>query len=385
MKLINRISAQFYLFILGLLIAAMSASAQEPSGYYATATGTGATLKTQLYNIIKGHTVRSYDQLWTDFQTTDVKSNGKVWDMYSNTNYTFVSNQCGTYNSEGDCYNREHSFPASWFNNASPMYTDLFHLYPVDGYVNGMRSNYIYAEVGTATYTSTNGSKRGNCITPGYTGTVFEPVDEYKGDFARMLFYMATRYENLIHTWYANDNNADLILQNNSFPVFETWYLNMLGEWHVNDPVSQKEIDRNNAVYAKQGNRNPFIDRPDFVYKIWGVGATSGPATEPQVHVTNFSGKTVLLQWTDATGSTAPAGYLIRWSTTSYGDIPVPVDGTIYNGASDNYVLQGVQQLRLGNLNPGTYYFKLYPYTGSGENINYKTDGSVPQMSLQVN
>ncbi len=353
--------------------------AQPPSGYYSTATGTGATLKTQLYNIIKGHTIRSYDQLWTDFQTTDAKSNGKVWDMYSNTNYTFVSNQCGTYNSEGDCYNREHSFPASWFNDASPMFTDLHHLYPTDGYVNGIRSNYIYAKVGTATYTSGNGSKRGNCITPGYSGTVFEPIDEYKGDFVRMLFYMATRYENIIHTWYANAANANIILQNNSFPVYESWYLDMLGEWHVNDPVSQKEIDRNNAVYARQGNRNPFIDRPDFVFKIWGVGSTSGPASEPITHVSDFSGKSVLLQWTDATGTVPPVGYLIRWSQTAYVDIPVPADGVVYNGQNDRYVLQGVQQLRL-NLTAGTYYFKLYPYTGSGSEINYKTDGAVPEL-----
>lgn len=366
-----------------LLFNHLSLQAQPPSGYYSSATGTGATLKTQLYNIIKNHTVRSYDQLWTDFQTTDVKSNGKVWDMYSNTNYTFVSNQCGTYNSEGDCYNREHSFPASWFNDASPMYTDLHHLYPADGYVNGIRSNYIYAKVGTASYTSTNGSKRGNCITPGYTGTVFEPIDEYKGDFARMLFYMATRYENIIHTWYANDANANIILQNNSFPVFESWYLTMLGNWHAADPVSLKEINRNNAVYARQGNRNPFIDRPDFVYKIWGVGQPPGSATEPNAHVSDFSGKTLLLQWTDATGAVPPAGYLVRWSAAGFSDIPAPSDGVVYSEPTDRYVMQGEQQLRL-NLPPGTYYFRLYPYTGSGSEINYKTNGGVPEFSKVV-
>ncbi|HMM12423.1 MAG TPA: endonuclease [Bacteroidales bacterium] len=380
----SRLFAFVILCIAAHFIIPQTLQAQPPSGYYSTATGTGATLKTQLYNIIKGHTVRSYDQLWTDFQSTDVKSNGKVWDIYSNTNYTFGSNQCGTYNSEGDCYNREHSFPASWFNDASPMYTDLFHLYPADGYVNGIRSNYIYAKVGTATYTSTNGSKRGNCITPGYTGTVFEPADEYKGDLARMLFYMATRYENIIHTWYANNSNANIILQNNSFPVYESWYLDMLGEWHVNDPVSQKEIDRNNAVYARQGNRNPFIDRPDFVYKIWGVGSTSGPASEPPAHVNDFSGKSLLLQWTDAAGTVPPVGYLVRWSLTSYDDIPVPADGVVYNGPNDRYVLQGVQQLKL-SLPAGTYFFKLFPYTGIGESINYKTDGAVPQLSKVVN
>jgi endonuclease I len=273
------------LFIAALAILIVQNNyAQAPAGYYDSATGTGYTLKTQLYNIIKGHTVRSYDQLWTDFYSTDRKTNGYVWDIYSDKpgstpayDYTFFTEQCGNYSGEGSCYNREHSFPKSWFDDASPMYSELFHLYPTDGYVNGKRSNYPFGEVGTASWTSTNGSKLGTSNYPGYTGIVFEPIDEYKGDFARTYFYMATRYENIISGWENNDSNGDAVLNGTTDQVYEDWFLNLIIDWHNNDPVSQKEIDRNNAIYAKQNNRNPFIDHPEYVAKIWGGAVPNNP------------------------------------------------------------------------------------------------------------
>jgi hypothetical protein len=99
---------------------------------------------------------------------------------------------------------------------------------------------------------------------------VFEPADQFKGDFARNYFYMATCYENQIGGWQTLDPNGDTVLDGSNDKVFEQWYLDLLYNWHVTDPVSQKEIDRNNAVYAVQGNRNPFIDHPEYVYQIWG-------------------------------------------------------------------------------------------------------------------
>ena len=362
-----------------------------PAGYYNTATGSGATLKTQLYNIIKNHTARSYDNLWTDFQTTDDKADGKVWDIYTDIpagtpvyTFTFGTNQCGTYAIEGDCYNREHSFPKSWFNDATPMYTDLFHLYPTDGKVNGERSNYPYGEVdGSASYNSSNGSKLGNCTYPGYTGIVFEPIDAYKGDLARTYFYMATRYEDAIDTWQTNDVSANAILNGTKFPAYETWFLNMLGAWSTADPVSAKEIDRNNAIYAIQGNRNPYIDHPEYVYQVWGVGSTVMP--EPSNFATNFSARNLKLQWADATGAVVPQHYLVRMSTIGYNAIATPVDGTAYsNSNNDQNVNYGVQQAWFKNLSAGTYYFKLFSYTGSGATADYKTDGQVPQMSVTV-
>lgn len=286
---------------LGLLILTLSVKifAQIPDGYYATAEGkTGAELKTALYNIIKNHTVISYDGLWTAFQYTDKKSNGKVWDMYSDKpgqtppyEFTFVTDQCGNYSSEGDCYNREHSFPKSWFDDASPMYSDLFHLYPTDGYVNNRRSNYIFGEVTSVTWTSLNGSKLGTSTASGTTLTVFEPIDEYKGDFARTYFYMATRYENLIATWASYNTEAKAILDGTAYPAYKQWYITLLLKWNQQDPVSQKEIDRNNVVYSSyQHNRNPFIDHPEYAQLIWGsttpITFTSTPITSATVGVT---------------------------------------------------------------------------------------------------
>ena len=249
---------------------------QIPEGYYNAASGLhGEPLQQALHNIIDNHTSVSYSSLWNYFEQTDKKSNGKVWDMYSDIpggtppyQYTFGSDQCGNYSAEGDCYNREHSFPKSWFGGeVAPMNSDLFHLCPTDGYVNGKRGNYAFGEVGNASWTSMNGSKLGSCVAPGFSGTVFEPIDGYKGDFARNYFYMATRYYGEDNNWPGSD------MTNGAEP--KPWALNMLYLWHQQDPVSQKEIDRNNAVYQIQDNRNPFIDHPEYVGTLWfysGVG-----------------------------------------------------------------------------------------------------------------
>lgn len=249
------------------LCAILQVAAQIPNGYYTAANGSkGSGLKTSLSAIISDHTVESYKDLWEDFTETDAREDGRVWDMYSSTTgFMFISDQCGNYKNEGDCYNREHSFPKSWFNDASPMYTDLFHLYPTDGYVNNRRSNYPFGETDRPTYTSNDGfSRLGPSSVSGYSGTVFEPADEYKGDFARTYFYMVTCYENRISGW-----NSDM-LDGKSYPGFARWALDMLLRWSEEDPISEKEIRRNNAVYHIQGNRNPYIDFPGLEQYVWG-------------------------------------------------------------------------------------------------------------------
>jgi len=151
------------------------------------------------------------------------------------------------------------------------MNSDGHHLFATDGYVNSKRSNWPYGEVGVASYTSNNGSKLGQAANGlGYSGEIFEPIDEFKGDFARAYFYMATRYENVIGNWENNSTSADAVLDGTSTVVFEPWVLAMLKDWHKNDPVSVKEVNRNQKVYEFQGNRNPFIDHPEFVTYIWG-------------------------------------------------------------------------------------------------------------------
>ncbi len=257
--------------------AASVLGAEKDTAYYQDAIGKSRyELKTALHNIIKDHTVVNYKGLWDAFKSTDVRADGKVWDMYSDCEFTFVSDQCGNYKNECDCYNREHSFPKSWFDDASPMYSDLFHLYPTDGKVNGMRSNYPFGEVSNPTYTSHNGSKLGNNSTSGYSDKVFEPVDEYKGDFARSYFYMATRYEDKIAKW-----SACPICDGNNKASFKKWTVELLLKWHRQDPVSEKEIARNDAVYKQQNNRNPFIDFPELVEKIWGDDNTAFELGKP--------------------------------------------------------------------------------------------------------
>ena len=258
------------IFTAAMVLFAVCSWAQGPSNsgsYYSNADGKkGSALKTALAGIIRSHTTKSYDSLWEYFKTTDKRADGKVWDMYSGTtNFTFGKDQAGSYKVEGDKYNREHSFPKSWFGDKSPMNTDLMHIVPTDGKVNGMRSNYPFGETKGEKYTSNKGfSKLGKNTTNGYSGIVFEPNDEYKGDFARIYFYMVTCYENNVSSWKSD------MLSGDKYPAFKDWALQLLLKWAKEDPVSQKEIDRNNAVYGIQKNRNPFVDYPGLEQYVWG-------------------------------------------------------------------------------------------------------------------
>ena len=243
--------------------------AQIPSGYYDSASGlTGDELKSALHEIIKGHTVISYAGLLDAYAYTDCRADGSIWDIYSNYKYS-INGNCGSYKKEGDCWNREHTWPQSWFNETNGPKSDLFHVYPTDGYVNNKRSNYPYGEVSSPTYTSGNGSKLGPCTTDGYSGTVFEPIDEYKGDIARSFFYMSVRYFGEDGGW----GNSDMTNKS----VIKPWAMTMLLRWNENDPVSDKEIARNNVIYGGyQGNRNPFIDHPEYARMIWDETWTAG-------------------------------------------------------------------------------------------------------------
>ena len=258
------------LFLVIGLALAVSAVAQPPANYYNSANGlTGDQLKMALHNIIKGHTSISYAQIWNAYWSTDNKGNGVVWDMYSDVPggtppyvYYLGQDQCGNYSGEGDCYNREHSWPSSWFNDQSTPRTDLHHIFATDGFVNNRRGNYSFGEVQSASWTSRNGSKLGSSKTPGFSGTVFEPIDAYKGDFARAIMYMSVRYYGEDSGWGSSD------MTNKS--VIKPWAITMLLRWNELDPVSQKEIDRNNAIYNDyQHNRNPFVDHPEYANMIW--------------------------------------------------------------------------------------------------------------------
>ncbi|GAB1347753.1 endonuclease [Cloacibacterium normanense] len=335
------------LLIVGLLFSAANIFAQIPTGYYdGTAGLTGAALKTKLSQIItNGHQTKSYDNLYNGYPSTDTdnyyEKDGSVLDIYSENPsgkdpyvYQHGSKQCGSYKVEGDCYNREHVFPQGYFNSASPMVSDIHHIVPTDGKVNGNRSNFPFGKVGTANFVSANGSKRGTSASPNYSGTVFEPIDEFKGDIARMILYFATRYESKLSTFSDND-----ILTNTAFPGVEDWELAVLKEWHTNDPVSQREIDRNNAAYTYQGNRNPFIDHPEYVALIWGTTTpdTEAPTTPTNLAVTGSTSSTISLSWTASTDNIIVAAYDIY------------VDGTLKTSSASN-------SATVTGLNPSTTY-----------------------------
>lgn len=271
MKIFTKTS--LWLALTALLSA--SATAEIPSGYYDSCEGkTGQALLTALYQKITTHTNVGYDGLWDVYKKSDVRANGSLWDIYTTKEWGSSFTKCGNYSVIGDCINREHSMPKSvWGGGKSAQYSDAFHLYPTDGKVNGQRSNYPYGECSGGTRLANNGSvqalgRLGTSTFSGYTGKVFEPDDEYKGDLARSYFYMAACYNNLISSWTQGEMGN--MMGGNSYPVFKTWAVNLLLKWARQDEVSQKEIDRNEAIYSFQKNRNPFIDHPELVEYIWG-------------------------------------------------------------------------------------------------------------------
>ncbi|MDK7375482.1 MULTISPECIES: endonuclease [Weeksella] len=278
------------LFTIGLFVLSMGSFAQIPDGYYNTATADGFILKTQLKNIISGHNDRGYGALWDLYKKNNPKNGFKdiyyekdntLLDIYSESptasdpyNYIPGSGQCGNYAKEGDCYNREHLIPQSYFNKATPMVSDAFHIWPTDGYVNSRRANYPFGVVANAVWTSKNGTKLGNNLNAGYSAgyskTVVEPIDEFKGDIARVFFYFVTRYEDRMPSFYSSNSEVRAMFDGTANKAFSETFLKILYTWHIMDPVSERERNINDLIYyTHQNNRNPFIDHPEFVNKIW--------------------------------------------------------------------------------------------------------------------
>ena len=256
-----------------LLIAAVAAmawigaGATIPAGYYSSLDGkSGQALKDAIHDPALQHTVFSYNSLWIYFAETDCQpdNKSKVWDMYSDKTYYFRGGTSGVYG-----MHKEHSMPKSWWGGYDETqgyagYTDINHLYPSDGDANMAKSNYPLGEVSRATFD--NGVTRVGSPKTGQGGgcsAVFEPDDRYKGDFARTYFYMACAYQN--YTW-----KYTYMLSNNTWKSLNDWSIELLCRWARNDAVSDKEVDRNDAVQHCQNNRNPFIDIPQLFEYIWG-------------------------------------------------------------------------------------------------------------------
>ncbi|MGN0186702.1 MAG: endonuclease [Paludibacteraceae bacterium] len=289
------------LTLFGALLISSSAWAVDASYYTSLDGQSGKELFTAIgttANTGYNGTI-TYSGIWEAYKTTDVDASNKIIDIYSACSFTPGDNQCGSYTNVCDCYNREHSVPQNWFGSdvesttKGVAGTDLFHVYPTDGKVNGMRSNYPYGETSSGTAWGTG--KLGTSSFSGYTSQVFEPADEYKGDLARSYFYMITFWggykgTNFNQGTYGAVHFTTTYTSEGGYGL-TAYSIALLMKWHRQDPVSQKEIDRNNGIQATQGNRNPFIDYPCLAEYLWGdkAGETFSTASCCGSFEANFS------------------------------------------------------------------------------------------------
>jgi endonuclease I len=308
-------SCLLFVFAISAVAQTITPAASLPDYYADLQDKSGKSLFDALHVVTKkGYTSLDYTGLWTAYQYSDLRDNGTVWDMYSDCDWTYRTSQCGTYSDECDCYNREHSIPKSWFGGSQSQNTpgtDIFHVVPTDGYVNGRRSNYAYGEVNSISYTF-DGAKLGTAknitIVNGNTiagdegtsisasGTVFEPRDEYKGDFARGYLGTMIRWAGDYQTFTQEDDGRKIFSTTYDVGSFglTSYGVALLMKWHRQDPVSQKEIDRNNGIQQMQGNRNPFIDYPYLAEYIWGEKA--GETLDLSKLITAYDSRFVLGQ-----------------------------------------------------------------------------------------
>lgn len=277
------------------------------ASYYSSLEGkSGSELREAITALVysKHNDNGSYD--WT-FTGIDYDTDGTtLLDIYSTCGHT--SSSAHDYKCCCDGINREHVVPQSFFGSTGKQYHDRHHLFLVDGKTNGQRSSYAFGECSAGTKAtckdSSTGSTtdcenkelgrlgastatdyEGNTISWSY-GNVFEPDDQYKGDIARAIMYMVVRYATTtesgsypVTTWAgttSGDGNAKAMFSSSLSTNYglSDYSKKLLLKWHRNDPVSQKEITRNNGVETYQGNRNPFIDYPYLAEYLWGEKAS---------------------------------------------------------------------------------------------------------------
>ena len=298
-----------------LALTLTMAWAQGPNGsntYYQAANGKkGEALKTAMFNIIKISSAGwSYDGLKEAYKTTDKRSDGYLRDWYSNaTSYTPGSAFSGGTSAEGLGYNREHLVPQSWFDKKSPMVSDIFHVVPTDAKINNERGSDPLGEVGSSYTQSKNGySKWGTARSGlGYTGQVFEPNNEVKGDIARAYFYMVTCYENKISTWTSSGSSI-YVFDGNTYPGLTSWCLTMMMRWSALDPVDDIEIARNN-IWGDKKNVAFSYDHYD------------GSSSDKQYVTMSFSPTSVTAtlgeSFTAPTLSMSPSGLTVTYSSSN--------------------------------------------------------------------
>lgn len=249
-----------------LTASAMSVMGAIPQGYYNSLSGKKeSALKEAAKALANGHTVIKYgEDTWDAFMLTDVVLVGDrlAWrDMYSN-EIVWVETGHGS-------LNIEHSVPKSWWGGTvNEAYQDLFHLNPSNPSANNRKSNWPLGLVSSTSWT--NGiTTLGSPLSPtgGGAATVFEPADEFKGDFARAYFYVFTTYDALA---WEEDTDWMYLTDDWAYPTLRNWAIDLLLKWAAEDPVDSYELGRNEAIYALQGNRNPYIDIPELAEYVWG-------------------------------------------------------------------------------------------------------------------
>jgi endonuclease I len=325
-----------------LIVSSFFLKAQIPPAYYQSTQGlNGIALKTALYNIIKGHVQYSYTEdttdVWDILKQTDrdINDSAKVIEIYTG----WSVNAAQEYNG-GNGWEREHVWAKvhGGFDTYPPAGTDVHHIRPINGNVNGARNSRYFASCSTPYLY--NGTPTGN-----YTSTsqwVWQPRNEDKGDIARMILYMATRYEG--ENGEPNLEIVDTIPSNNNDPSPIMAKLSDLLQWHIEDPVDNWEIRRNNIIYYNyQHNRNPFIDHPEYVDLIWGTSYISEYKPNPKIFIyPNPTSKFVNIQ--------IPAE-----SIKSPYSIIDKLGKKILNGLLTNIY----SEIYIGNLTPDIYFINI--------------------------
>ena len=323
------------------MMAVTSVLAEIPAGYYDKLDGkSGDALADAIAAMADGHSVVTYNtKTWNAFEKTDVRViDGKEcwWDMYSN-NIVWLPAH--------DALNIEHSVANSWWggkNGSTEAYSDLFHLNPSDQNANNRKSNNPMGEVADARLLD-NGLTRIGTPKEGFGGgsaIVFEPADEYKGDFARAYLYIFSSYSDI--SWSAGTDKGAGYMLTSDYRL-QPWAAEMLLRWNEADPVDDKEIRRNEEIYKLQNNRNPFIDYPQLASFIWGdrKGEAFNLAAEsPAAAVNRPAAPTVPDAWLTAVNT-----YSRRWwdgfslSFNHDGDrLMLSIDGREYYEPSDFFV-----------------------------------------------
>ena len=251
-----------------------------------------------LRNITSAGKAGSYSGLWNIYLSAYVKSDGYIKDYYSSySKFTSENQDNGSGGTiEGDKYNREHSIPKSWWGGTTSAGTqgaDPFIVIPTDKFINNKRNNCPFGIVSKVDFTSYEDySKMGKSEESyGYSGTVFEPNDEIKGDLARIVFYSIAKY-NSSSQWILDGGSAYYTGNESQNFGLTDYAIKLFTEWNELDPPDEWEISLNKALYEIQGNTNPFIDHPEYVNILWGdvPGATyyTGIKTEVISILNNF-------------------------------------------------------------------------------------------------